>query len=713
MPRLEQMLHGYADGHRLLAASTELSRADKHLMLTLSDMSGRSMVSGFETYLTGYPVDAFYVLARTWYAPEMERPGCVWTHSLLIRREELPTIDDLHGLEQYFIRPSHQGSWAEYERAIDDSSRQLASPPAQTIRHSLNARAIARLLDSLYSNLRPVFLLASSPNEFEATALSIWSQQWPSLRERFAFCTGAIASRFLNGKPFDLQAIPTASLREIRRDSPNGDFIDLRREQKGAAELTAPWLIEAVRDTETPIGGLRPFLSDISNHIHGGRELFIPLVELYLARGPERTATLEFPCFLDQILCRAPRREDLSHLKASLLQPAAPLLRLFEPPPTECIVLETLAHVEAPDAFDIDVLHLEERSKELWTSNPGEARQLLSSLTTRDHNVIGETILRSLIESLGIDDAIALSGSIPGLLQATLRTNPLLAASQQLWTGPVYRQRELFDVVASSDKLDDVIKNEIAIAMVQAGSDAVAEKVVRDFGPSVLRSVLENTAATSSPSPEHIPAGWRREVAHHAETVMTWLTTQARQSPEALVLASHFLDPHARSVRDHGIESWLAAQHERIIAPLSPDTRRHFLAFTLALGLDNAGERSHELVAAGFEPVHDALASSRLTYEEWSWFDEQIPTLSWGRNWDKCERLRRGVIEAFVEHRWPVEWFVCCASTVRVLQQLLDSSENTKPGKKLLGRLREALQQGTVNTSPDRQEVLWRYLRFY
>ena len=42
--RIEQVLHGYSDGHRLLASSTELSRVSRHAMLALSDMSGRSIV---------------------------------------------------------------------------------------------------------------------------------------------------------------------------------------------------------------------------------------------------------------------------------------------------------------------------------------------------------------------------------------------------------------------------------------------------------------------------------------------------------------------------------------------------------------------------------------------------------------------------------------------------------------------------------------------
>ena len=116
--RIDQNLHGYADGHRLLAGSIDLPRQEKYAVLGLSDMSGRSMVSGFEEYLTGYPLPAagLYAFARTWYAPEMERPGCVWTHTLLIREQDLGGVHHLGLLRRLFRRPnkSDGGRWDEY-----------------------------------------------------------------------------------------------------------------------------------------------------------------------------------------------------------------------------------------------------------------------------------------------------------------------------------------------------------------------------------------------------------------------------------------------------------------------------------------------------------------------------------------------------------------------------------------------------------------------
>src|SRR5690606_17437412 len=106
--QLHQTLHGYVDGHRLIKASVVLPPDADRLMLVMSDMSGMSMVRGFESYLTGYPVKDLksYALARTWYAPERKRPGCVWTHTLLVDNSVLANIDHLFALVHLFSRPS-------------------------------------------------------------------------------------------------------------------------------------------------------------------------------------------------------------------------------------------------------------------------------------------------------------------------------------------------------------------------------------------------------------------------------------------------------------------------------------------------------------------------------------------------------------------------------------------------------------------------------
>src|SRR4051812_48001358 len=105
--RIHHTLHGYSDGHRLVAASRKLSSLSQRVLRTMTDLSGPRLVKGFETYLTGYivPEDNIFALSRTWYAEEAERPGCVWTHTLLLEEEMMRHLTSLRSLLRYFRRP--------------------------------------------------------------------------------------------------------------------------------------------------------------------------------------------------------------------------------------------------------------------------------------------------------------------------------------------------------------------------------------------------------------------------------------------------------------------------------------------------------------------------------------------------------------------------------------------------------------------------------
>lgn len=117
---LHQMLHGYADGHRLLESSIPVPDDQARLILRMSDLSGSNLSKGFEEYITGYPLSSLqaYALAKTWYAPEMPRPGCVWTHTIVIPALVMAQIPSLDALRPIFRRPGKQVAKADYKIAI-------------------------------------------------------------------------------------------------------------------------------------------------------------------------------------------------------------------------------------------------------------------------------------------------------------------------------------------------------------------------------------------------------------------------------------------------------------------------------------------------------------------------------------------------------------------------------------------------------------------
>ena len=119
--QFEQTLHGYYKGHGLIATSiSNLNQEDASLMATLSDWTGyRGSEDEDDNYLTIYPLSSgnYMAFAKTWYAKEMERPGCVWTHTLLVPIECFTGKFDIRNLLKFFRRPV-KDQYAMYTEAL-------------------------------------------------------------------------------------------------------------------------------------------------------------------------------------------------------------------------------------------------------------------------------------------------------------------------------------------------------------------------------------------------------------------------------------------------------------------------------------------------------------------------------------------------------------------------------------------------------------------
>ena len=103
---VEQMLFGYNNGHSLINSSLKKSLMRQRDVDFLSDASG---MGKFSNYITCYPIieDGYYVFAKTWYADEMQRPGCVWTHVILISFDDLKRVGGKIDVTALFLSLIH------------------------------------------------------------------------------------------------------------------------------------------------------------------------------------------------------------------------------------------------------------------------------------------------------------------------------------------------------------------------------------------------------------------------------------------------------------------------------------------------------------------------------------------------------------------------------------------------------------------------------
>ena len=281
--KCHQVLHGYNDGHQLLASSLSLPRSVRTRMLLLTDFSGPSVVKGFESYLTGYPLpyEGLYALSRTWYAEEMPRPGCVWTHTLLLSGETFALLSDLSALTRLFSRPTEKDvaeDFVAYKAhiAVDVEFKRL--PLAFEGIEERVRNLVAVLYGQPEAN---VVIGARSAADLEQAVLAIWSQQWPQLRQSFSFCTGSLGRRGSVDVRFDLQVVPEAHVRQFRRDTDPYAFvveevIEQTPEGTDWVDATFNNMVSSGQDD------LRKFMWKFGPDQQDGRAVFQTLYQIYM-----------------------------------------------------------------------------------------------------------------------------------------------------------------------------------------------------------------------------------------------------------------------------------------------------------------------------------------------------------------------------------------------------------------------------------------------
>ena len=285
-----QALFGYREGHRLLESSIRFKPPAEKTLVALTDMSGPRMTEGFEEYISGYPVvgSDLYALVKTWYAPEMSRPGCVWSHLLLLRTSDLPEIRSARALLSMFRRPrlSNFESYATPVVAEGETSLETFM--------DFDASEIAALLGTLYMQdtqaETAVIVPASDSRRFERLFLELWLQQWPAFRSDSRFCSGSLSDRKLNGTSFDLQVVPSSLVTELARNPDKYAILGDLSFGKQPPESVG-WTQAGAVDLRSAGGPFRDFLWRYADPCAGRRSLYRELSVLFLSISGNPTLT--------------------------------------------------------------------------------------------------------------------------------------------------------------------------------------------------------------------------------------------------------------------------------------------------------------------------------------------------------------------------------------------------------------------------------------
>lgn len=203
---IAQTLHGYDQGHRLLAQGGSVNDQELTTLDRLSDLSGYLPIgTEFDSYHTGFACGRYYAFACTWPDTSALRAGTVLTHTLLVPQTWLAQVNDLWSLSALHRRPASAADREPYTSAIEMDLGALA----QDVPVIDRGRAETSVVLWFGQPDRPVLWVEEvRPN---AVVRYLWMLLWGEARRQFAFCTLALQVRHVQGRPFGFLALPPSA----------------------------------------------------------------------------------------------------------------------------------------------------------------------------------------------------------------------------------------------------------------------------------------------------------------------------------------------------------------------------------------------------------------------------------------------------------------------------------------------------------------------
>jgi hypothetical protein len=665
--RIEQVLHGYQGGHRRIAGSIDLDDASASVMLVLSDLLTNSLGSSNSYYLTGYPLRSAhrYVLARTWPAHEIARPGCVWTHSLVLDYEALAKLSDPHKLLKFFTRP-HLPEFARFNVPLsaDAATFDNGAEASRTERLDIERAAIA--LGVLYGNAseREVVLPRADPDGDEALALAIWRQMWPRLRRSFLFATCVSGPIPSIDADFYLLISPEQS-----DDSNTWQGLNSYRSTVGLEIL--------LRDLpHTRRTYLRQFLSRYTSDAQEQRRAAAPLAEIYsgLAAARDRDALDAVAFNLRASLCDD---DDCRLLKTDFL-----FGRLHSASKgvdqVDAFVAMLRAFHDSPNFADPELLasHLADVYRRKESALP----RILNFASQSNSGELGDRVIVAAASALPLVDVASVSCSTSIKIRLALANRRLLGRPEFWPSSSEDRAKILSDMPWKQEDLPDLVEG----LLPRMTGDEIRQLIVHEG--AVAATAIVNKLAHI----EEVPASAADSIAELLRFPDELRAALVDAGPLPLWLISRLAE-HIEISNQERLVPWQT--WTEVISRANWDDRlttQYALASLLfRAALSAPAKAAFVLFPVSFDALHRAAASGRLPARIRARMDNSLPFIGYFNDWDFCAKLRTAVAEKYFELKSAFSSILYVTSDTDVLAAILQAIARTNRGRAMLEELLE------------------------
>jgi hypothetical protein len=660
--RLQQCLFGYDDGHRLLSSSLDLHEDESSKILLLSDLAPNLDSGVAKEYWTGVPltIQKHYALLRTWLAPEMPRPGCVWTHAILVSFADIGRFVDLYRLTSLFKRPTRSSGFAEYEHPLSVNTDISKEAPSNVIDLG-DGMTILRVL---YASRAPAVLSAGT-GSLDEVIFRVWSQQWPQLRRSFSFRTACSPFESISeNSEFDLRVNVTSPA-----DAPLTEPSTLRVE---------PWEAAALSDlSKREPSDLRRFYWRYGSDLRRGRERFRFLTEIYLA------TRVAFLCgeLLQNILLRVskafPNPASARILKEDLVSCGlSPYALVPQADPLDLLKF-TVGRADLHSLPDPPP-EITDNLKQYW---PARAEEFLTvaELAVKHRSRVGEGILRRFDDIVFPEDPLVLTRNHEALRYYVISSNPGVLDSDEVIRIP---ERELIRYIDTLP-ISEAVAERVIDRLVTHDTPLVAQAFFDKSSASVVSQIAKAIIAANGTDGAHVSQTWLQLLASAIPLFFRLGLLEKATSTRTIADFLDLLGPTKGALWEAGSMPWAAAlRHAQDdVAGLE---RQKLLTFFAAIGCHNPMPGCEPLFELAFEYIHDQLLRSKLPAHLLDMLLPNLPELHWWDGWDYCLRLRVAIVKAYTTASLSPKSFRKLTADKHLEDQLLRLLAKTKRGKRFM-----------------------------
>ncbi len=522
---------------------------------------------------------------------------------------------------------------------------------------------------------------------FETLFTELWSQLWCQARLDFTFSTGSLSGRKFDARPFDLQLAPVSAVRDVVRtsgailsqpeDSPAPDELEL-----GISSLVADFIDHGLL-------GLRQFLAEIADADFVRRDAVRAALIRGLLPGGGELSESEALDLLQTVAIHFPTPEKASMLKRYCL---TAIERSAIPQVDRWIIIQIATH-DFGEAFASAGVGLTDRMTRLINNDSSTALDLLLKLLAHSLSRFGEQIAYSIISTQAEPQVLAFLRRNPQFVSTFVKVRPALASRSEFWTALESHSHEILEAVAAAKTNNPEELNLVFAALFHAQLDREANHFFSLFGSAAVAAVFANRG----PYPAHLRDRWIDALAARPDLIESFLQQIEIVTPEILAGVSATYTPKRAADAEFPLEHWLTA-----LATWKPKFAPHLLstvetcAFSLALAFRLNGKKAADLCQLSFQNAYVAAADQTMPSSVWSMLETLVPHISWSRDWDRCERMRRALIQRFESDQWPLDYLFRILCTKEALSDFVNTALSQSDGRRLLDRIVSRIEAGTL-----------------